>query len=625
MPRPWWILLLLVGVPLLVFGQSIAFELVKWDDPYNITQNPYFNPLTLGNMARLWMVSYFGFYVPLTYTLWGTLAAINLLLGLNEFNPHLFHLANLLLHLGCTYLVYRLLRVFIADSLAACCGALLFAVHPLQVEPVCWATEARGLLSALFSLAAVFVFVQGRQLQAEDPTLEAPRPAKFTQATLLYILGLLAKPSAVSVPLVVWVIDYFYFKKTFREATKAVVDWLVIAGVWVVITKIAQPGDLMKETWPLWTRPLVAFDALAFYLKQLVFPYEFAIDYGRSPTHILRSGEIYWTWIPIVLIAFFLLIKPAWRLPRAAAAISVVVLLPVLGLMPFHFQAISTVADRYAYLTLLGPAIFLAWLLARAPRSLLWGAAVVLLLLSARSWDQAGVWRNSRSLFQHALEVNPRSYAAQSNLAVVYQEQGDVEKAEQHFRNAIEIAPHSPEALLGLASLLMNRGDTDDAFSYFQKAYDVAPDADRANAGLAIIYLERGDTASAIGHFRQAFTLEGGRAAPTLIGTQWAAVAERYARVLATCPQEEFRDGQRAVELAQKTVKLTSARSIKCLDTLAAAYAELGQYDNALQTLEQAIQLASQANQLDQVNELIERKNLYECREPLRENPTTTK
>lgn len=622
MPRPWWILVLLVGVPLIVFGQSITFELVKWDDPLNITQNPHFNPLTLGSVSRMWTVSYFGFYAPLTYTLWGTLTAINLSLGLSQFDPHIYHLANLLLHIACTYLVYRLLQVLIDDILAACCGALLFAVHPMQVESVCWATEARGLLSTLFSLAAILIYVQGRQRQSEEQNYEAARPEHFTRATVLYILALLAKPSAVSVPLIVWLIDYFIYNKNFRQATRAVVDWVVMAGVWVVITKIAQPGDLMRESWPLWTRPFVALDALAFYLKQLVFPYAFAIDHGRSPTEIIRTGVIYWTWIPILLIAICLLFKPRWQLPRAAAAISVVVLLPVLGLTPFHFQSISTVSDRYAYLAMLGPAIFFAWLLTRVPRKLAWGAAVVIALLAARSWSQAGVWQNSTSLFLHAIEINPRSYPAQSNLAVVYQEQDDIELAEQHFRMAIEIDPQSPEAFIGLASLLMSRGDTDEAFANFQNAYEVAPNADRANAGLAMIYLQRGDLARAVEHFRQAFSPPGGHTAPTLTGTKWAAVAERYARLLATCPQEEYRDGQLAVEFAQKAVANTNARSIRCLDTLAAAYAELGEYENAVQAIQQAIELANLSDQPGQLPVLNEHLELYQRNEPLREDPT---
>ncbi len=622
--------MLLVGVPVAVFGRSIGFEFVKWDDPANIPLNPYFHPLSIGNLSQLWVISYFGLYIPLTYTFFGALASVNQFLGFSDatggpFDPRIYHLANIVIHLGSTLLIYQLLRKFIADNRAACCGALLFAVHPIQVESVCWASEAKGLLSAFFSLCAILVFVRGRQQQADvnnttaDET--APRPPNYGWATGLFILALLAKPAAVSAPLIIWVIDRFHFRKNVRQATTAAADWVVIAGVWVLITRFAQPADAMKMAWPLWSRPLISLDALTFYMKQLLFPVHFAIDYGRSPTQIIETGEIFWTWVPVVVVAGVLLARPSWRLPRLAAAISVIVLLPVLGLIPFGFQLYSTVADRYAYLAMLGPAIFLAWLLTRSPRVVWVGAACILVALSARAWQQTSVWHDSFSLFEHALVINPRSYASVSNLGVVYQERGQLEIAEQHFRDALVLAPTLAEANIGLASILIKRQQFDEALDCFQSALDEAPHSDRANAGVAIIYLQRGEIQKAIDHFHKALNPDSSRAAPTLLGTKRAAVAERLARILATHPQAEFRNGEEALSWAKIAVEITQSRSLTCLDTLAAAYAELGQFEAAIRTAEEAVQRAKLSKNYEQAGKLLEHVELYNQHQPLREVP----
>lgn len=621
--------MLLVGVPLVVFGQVIWFGLVKWDDPGNISQNPFYHPISIGNLSKFWISSFFGLYIPLTYTFWGTLAAINEFLGLSDpFDPRIFHAANLLLHLTTTLLVFQLLRTLLRNDLASCFGALLFAIHPLQVETVCWATEAKGLLSAVFSLGAVLLFVRGRQIQIDlhDGNAEEiePRPEKYGWATLLYVLALLSKPSAVSVPLVVWSIDHFYFRRGYKQSITAIVDWIVIAIAWVVVTKIAQPGDPMQVTWPLWMRPLIATDAMAFYLKQLFFPLHFAIDYGHTPPRVIESGQLFWTWIPVAAIAFVLFARPMWRLPRTAAAISFVVLLPVLGLVPFGFQMFSTTADRYAYLAMLGPAIFLGWLLSCSPRIVWVAAAAVLLVLSGLTWREADNWKDSYALFQHAIEVNPRSHASLSNLAVVYQEDGNVEMAESLFEQALEVAPRSAEANIGLASILMNRGDTSEAFDYYQVALEEMPDSDRANAGVALIYARRGEIEQALSHFQLALNPDPSRAAPTLIGLKRASLAERYARILATHPEAQFRNGEAALQYAQEAVDITKSRSIVCVSTLAAAYAELGQFQDAIRTAEEAVQRAKLNNQFDTAGALLQHIELYDQQKPLRERPEET-
>jgi hypothetical protein len=190
-----------------------------------------------------------------------------------------------------------------------------------------------------------------------------------------------------------------------------------------MIAKLSQP---VPEAWvyvPLWLRPLVAGDALAFYLYKLLFPITLVPDYNHSPNHIRGNFEVFYTWVLPVVVAVMLL-RFCWRrraaAPLAAGAIwFVVALLPVLGMVPFAFQRMSTVADRYLYLPMVGVALCAAWWLDRMTlpdisdglpnrqkvKRLIGFSILVLAALGVRTLLQTHYWHNSETLFKHSMEV----------------------------------------------------------------------------------------------------------------------------------------------------------------------------------------------------------------------------
>jgi protein O-mannosyl-transferase len=150
--------------------------------------------------------------------------------------------------------------------------------------------------------------------------------------------------------------------------------------------------------------------------------------------------------------------------------------LPVLGFVPFQLQYYSTVADHYLYLSMLGPALAMAWVLSRCRSAWLWaGSAAILAALGLRSFDQSQYWRDDLTLFSRSIEVNPASFVSYNNLGAALFQRVRLEEAEAHFRRAIDIFPEYPSGNDHLGRLLMARGQLEQAAHYFRIAVELDP------------------------------------------------------------------------------------------------------------------------------------------------------
>ena len=553
--RPIFQGLLLVLLTALVFHNVLQAGFVRWDDGMHVYANPYLHPVSLSHLARLWSASYQNLYVPVSYSVYALLVTIAHLPapvstqdGLwIDLDPRVFHGASLLLHLANVLLVFALLRRLLpgpstaGNDWAAAAGALLFAVHPVQVEAVAWIAELRGLLSALFLLLALHAYLR----YTAAPTVEEPNPPApffnregpplgfiggaaglgssrargqwrwFGLATLCFALALLSKPSAIVLPLVVIVLETLILRRPVRAWRSGIASWGVLCLGVLFLTHAAQPVTEDIVT-PLWTRPFVAGDALAFYLGKLLWPTRLGIDYGRSPVWLVTQK-----WFVLHSLLPFSLCLAVWigrrRAPwlLAAFALFAAALLPTLGLTPFVFQVYSTVADRYLYLALLGPALGLAWGLTLLSRTALpraqvtaWcGCAAFLLLLSVASRTQTRCWQNSIPLFQQAILVNPQSWGTYNNLGAVALDRGQPEDALPLLTEAVRLRPAYAEAHANRGVALLEIGAQGEAEAEFRTATSLKPDYARAYAGLGDSLLAQGQSAAAAAAFRQALAL----------------------------------------------------------------------------------------------------------------------
>jgi tetratricopeptide (TPR) repeat protein len=560
---PWVVALVLVT--LFTFGGLFRAEFTSWDDYGTVARNAHIASPTADSLAWLWTHPHMDLYVPVTYTLWWALSALA-----GGPNAALFHGTNVALHAAAAVVLFLLIRRLGAKALPAFLGAALFALHPVQVESVGWVSGLKDVLCGLLSLVSVWQYVKyatsdavsetnprsprsviPREPQATEgsrdgnsasPLPEVPRSASLPRdddlrqsggspnartrdawsdkrkhyaiAAAAFLLALLAKPTAVVVPAVAFVLDVLVLRRPVRRSVLALGPWLLPAAACLLWTKAVQPAHYAAASVPVQYRPLIAADALAFYLYKLAWPAQLAVDYGRTPERVLANGWLYYTWVAPAAVALLLLWRRRDRWLLAGAALFVLGLAPVLGLVRFDFQLISTTADHYLYLPMAGVALALAAVADRLSRRTPAGqgftvaAVVVLLALAVRSAVQTTHWHDTVALFQHNLDVNPNSWVSHNSLAAAYVEQGNTAHAIDHARRAADLRQDDARVWGTLASALAMNNQLAEARDAYRKALELEPNNARLHAALAGLLAQQNQLDPAMAHARRAIELD---------------------------------------------------------------------------------------------------------------------
>lgn len=515
-----WLQAVLILAVVLTFGRIVEHDFVAWDDEGHISENPHLNPISIQSLARFWREPYFLHYVPVSYTLFTAEAWLAQSspdqFGRPVFDPRVFHAVSLLLHVACALLAYRLLLLMLHQPLAAVIGAGLFALHPFQVESVAWISEQRGLLSALFSFLSLLAWLRFNSGIQPRPVVAGSTSAAggwrwYALATAAYLLALLAKPSGVCVPLIAAALDLFLLRRSWRVTLLALLPWLAMAAGMFAITKQQQPDEMLSFQPPWWARPLIAGDALQFYLTKFVWPWKLTIQYPRSPQMVLAHAGIYVAWIwPAVLLALAYRFRSQgpWMV---CAGWFLAALAPVLGLAPFAYQHYSTVADRYVYLALFAPALALGWCVRQRPsQGVLALAALPLIGLAALSFQQAGHWRDNEALFSHALRLNPQSEVAHAGWGSELLRRQRFAEALRHLDEGFRLNPHTgtEKVLLNRGLALLGLGRVDEAIEVYEQTLSRYPHAHAAHLNLSAAYFQKQDWENTIHHARAALLVE---------------------------------------------------------------------------------------------------------------------
>jgi hypothetical protein len=471
--RPAILRVAVLLITLLAFARLTTCSFTWWDDQETIHQNPKLNPPTLETLRYYWTTAgekeTMGLYVPVTYSVWAGLARIAHLQHPDGqgimLNAAVFHSANVLIHAITAVVVFELLLSLFSNGAAAFFGALLFSLHPVQVETVAWISGTKDLLCGLFSAASLLMFVRSIQLQQAGATRLSFR-SRYWFAVLLFVLAMLSKPTAVVVPMMALVIVVMVRKRPIAKTIFALSPWFVLmipCLIWTQRVQPPPPADLFYVQPAL--RAVVAVDALAFYFCKLLWPLRLCIDYGHTPSRIIQNHSIYFTWmIPLAVIILLLPGRRKNRIAIAAMLLFLLPLVPTLGLVPFEFQVISTTADHYLYLPMLGIAMLVCCLMLRF-KNASWLVAIVLIGLMVRDVFQEQTWQNSRTLFNHVLSINPASSAAMGGLGfldgrdarrLVDAGQSTAaaplfEQSISWYRRSLSLSPDPGPALLNLA------------------------------------------------------------------------------------------------------------------------------------------------------------------------------
>jgi len=425
---------ILVLATIACFGVVCTYGFTNNEDEWLIWRNPMIHPPTLASLGRIWSEPHLYLYVPATYTAWWLLAQVSQTSMPDAdgamLNPWVFHSANLFVHIIASLLVLQLLRKLTRREGPALIGALLFAIHPLQTEAVAWTTGMKDTLCGVFSFAALVMYLRAvgglgvpperRDGSGEEETLgrdaQATGRGAYIAGTLFLAFALLAKPAAVVIPLMALIIDRLILQRSWPAIARSLALWFLLTLPIMLIARHVQPATQVTAP-PLWARPLVAADALAFYLGKLALPVGLTVNYWRTPQSIIDSRAIFYTWIAVVILALVVW-RARSRWLTAAALLFVAGVLPVLGLTTFLYQQFSTVADRFVYLSMLGPALAAAWLMSRRWNGVTVSiATIVLIALGAATTMQTRVWRDRLTLAAHGVAVLPDNPGARSAYA----------------------------------------------------------------------------------------------------------------------------------------------------------------------------------------------------------------
>lgn len=605
---PALLLLATIGV----FWEVQHQEFLNWDETIHITSNNLLYSGSPAAVLRFWQQPFAGMYIPVVYTIWAVLALFARDLppsgGGVALNPHVFHTANLGAHLLNVLLVYAILQRLVRRRWAAGAGAALFALHPLQVEPVAWVAGMKDLAGGFFSLLALWLYLAG----TESPEARRPR-LTYAAASAAFLLALLAKPSSMVVPWIALVLDHWARKRPAPDSLRALLPWVVASVPVLWITQSAQGYAIAT---PLWARPLVVGDALAFYLGKLVWPLGLCADYGRTPERVLSERWGYLTWLLPAALAVL-----AWRgrerrpVLLTALAMFAAGLLPVLGFFPFIFQQYSTVADRYAYLAMLGPALAVAWLLARArTRAVPAVAGMALAVLACLSLFQTLHWNHNIVFWTHTIEHNPRSWLAYNSLGLALLTEGQLDEAQACYKKAIQIRPDLPVPHHDTGHILEARGDLDGARQHYEEAIRLAPHFNPARLSLANLLIDEGKPAEAAAQCQAVLRLEPESVSAHLTlamalddlgkAAEGLPYANTAVRLEPNNHKTRFVRGTILLNLDQATEAATDLRQAVSLEpgnvaarvNLAAALTELGELDAAIVEYQEILRLGDFPN-----------------------------
>jgi len=522
--------LIVALLTLLTFLPILKNEFV-WDDYPLIIDNAFVQRLDAKSLHWMWTRADTGHYHPLSYML---LAGIRQAAGPN---PQVFHAVSLILHTLNALLVYMISLSLIGTAwgtrsnkptatllMAASISALIFAVHPQRAETVAWVIAIRDLLCAHFYLLTIMFYLKACQ--------SPRRRSMWFAAIISHAIALLCKPMAVSLPIVLLILDVYPLQrltgrpKTWLRPPQRTILWEKAAFVLLSIAAAAiapiaeiRAGALSSlEGFGITERITQMMYGLAFYLFKMVVPV------GLSPLYELpnpfnpAAGQFLLCDVAvIVLTVLFLGLRRRLPAGTAAWACYVIILLPVLGLV--HIGPFIA-ADRYTYFSAIPWAVLIAGTVVRLARRR-WeqdgrphevGAAasmgvMLLAVLSILSWNQCRVWHNAESLWMHARNVDPSSRSAQGNLASALADANQPDRAWWLFQQMLNKVPGYPPAVHGLAYVQANRGRHREAVALYEMALTAMPTSAELHADLAQSLAALGRHPEAAEHYRQALKI----------------------------------------------------------------------------------------------------------------------
>jgi Flp pilus assembly protein TadD len=505
--RPWLIVLLLAIITVAAYGHLFTNEFVYFDDDQYIMDNTWVQQgLHIDSMRWAFSLEREDntYWHPMT---WLSLMVDHDLFGLN---PAGYHLMNLFLHIASSIILFFVLKRITGGIWQSAFVAAVFSLHPLNVESVAWAVERKSVLSTFFWMLSLWAYVR---------YAERPSWLRYLPVFIFLALGLMAKSMLVSLPLALLMLDFWPLRRIKLGGEKRKDGSEGASLVWIVVEKIpllalsllsvaasfisVKPDDKGQLS-PLDLRLSEAVVSYVKYLAKMVWPTDLVVFY---PPHLSYPGwQVAGAALLLLAItaATLLLARKCPWLP-VGWFWYLAVMFPVSGLVRHGLW--PAMADRFAYLPMIGILIMVAWsipALARQNtriRMLIAGAALLICAaFSLLTWTQAGHWQTSRTLFEHAIANGEDNIDIRKNYGFALSREGKFEEALQQFRVTVEQRPDKAMPHFNVGACLDKLGRVDEAMAEYGEALRLDPDYTDAHNNIGMYLFGKGRNEEAKQH-----------------------------------------------------------------------------------------------------------------------------
>ncbi|PJB29843.1 hypothetical protein CO110_03665 [Candidatus Desantisbacteria bacterium CG_4_9_14_3_um_filter_40_11] len=489
--------LLLTSAIWLIYFQTLNFNLQSWDNEIYIWHNSFIKAFTWSNLQHIFTKFFVGNYAPVQmlsymvdYAVWET-------------NPLGFHLTNIVLHWMGSLLLYLLLWKLTQKWSVATIASLIFAVHPIQVETVAWLAQRKSLLAAVFFFLSFYVYCMSRDREG----------LFWTLASLgLFVLSLLSKISAITMPLLLLLYEYSY-KKVRARTVYRLIPFFIVSAIFTFVAIKSQELPSGYEPWggSLYHNILTVLVTLRIYILKFLFPFHLSAYYDFSYENISDPG--------VIGSIFLLLIVLLWiiRLYKKNPALGYWILWPFILLVP-NLQIVPlpiVMADRYLHLPIIGLSVFIGDLLARLFEkrkekqiSILVIAVLIFSSYTATSFERAKVWKDDLSLWKDTVIKTP-NYFTFYTYGTVLKLEGRFQEAEMWLRKSLVLNPSFYLTYKSLGSIYDQQKEYDRAVAFLRKSVDLleSGEGDDVWELLGNVYQKQGKLREAVGAYERSLQI----------------------------------------------------------------------------------------------------------------------
>lgn len=489
-PRKYAYIIFTLIVVLLTFIHILNFSFLNWDDPRYVINNPQIRSLSLENLTLIFITKIYDVYSPLT--------TLSFALEYRFFrlNPFYYHLTNLLLHLGIVFLVYILALRLGLNHVFAAAAALIFGAHPIHVETLTWVTERKGLLYTFFYLFSVIAYSR---------FLKTDKKWMYLVSVLLGLLSVLAKPMALSLPLILCLCDWWAGRKNWKVNIMNKVPFClyIMPVAWITFT---SNQDMYASGAGWGASLLICVWSFTFYLIKFFWPFNLAPVYELPLPVVLAKNEYV---LSITILIMFVGSMVFFRKNRWIIFAGLFYVFNIFYLVRFDLVTKpDMVSDRYMYLASVGFCVLIAagaqwfWYQIKPGKMFALGFYFLflwlVLVLAMESRRYSMVWSNSHVFWNYVINTAKGFEVAYHNRALLFIEENNYPEALRDLNKAVEVYPRYANAYFSRAVVMERMGNIKNALDDYQRAREINPVDHRAYNNLANIWIKQKNLPAAL-------------------------------------------------------------------------------------------------------------------------------